>query len=59
MSRHLPKVKLFRTMKREGLIRARIFGAEQAKGEVTHKGPVSPPERCWSGMKRGPNFDTA
>ncbi|XP_019763497.2 polypeptide N-acetylgalactosaminyltransferase 35A [Dendroctonus ponderosae] len=27
-------VKLFRTEKREGLIRARIFGARQAKGEV-------------------------
>ncbi|KAF7269919.1 hypothetical protein GWI33_017079 [Rhynchophorus ferrugineus] len=33
-SHHINKVKLFKTEQREGLIRARIFGAERAKGQV-------------------------
>lgn len=31
------KVKLFKTEKREGLIRARLFGARQAKGDVSKR----------------------
>lgn len=35
MEKNLPdKVKLFRTDRREGLIRARIFGSRKASGEV-------------------------
>jgi polypeptide N-acetylgalactosaminyltransferase len=34
ISTNLPKVRLLRTQRREGLIRARIFGADHASGDV-------------------------
>lgn len=34
VNQHLPKVKVVRTPERQGLIRARVYGAHHAKGEV-------------------------
>ena len=35
VNQHLPKVKVVRTPERQGLIRARVYGAHHAKGEVS------------------------
>lgn len=36
IEKHLDsRIKLFKTERREGLIRARMFGARQAKGDVS------------------------